>query len=219
MNQLAIALETHPSYAADDFIVSPSNQRAHDLIMSWPDWSGNAIWLYGPTASGRSHLATMWASVANAQSITLDRASDIETALQSHSASFLIDDIDTQLASHEETCFHLLNHAKASNTYLLLVAQSSPNHCQIRLPDLHSRLNALPTAKLTNPDDVLLKALWYKLFSDRQLQVPTNVIDYLVQHSDRSFDRIQNLVREIDTAALREKRRISIPFIKTLLQE
>ena len=49
-----------------DFIVAPGNARALAFLDAWPDWPAPAAALFGPSASGKTHLARIWAERAGA---------------------------------------------------------------------------------------------------------------------------------------------------------
>ena len=55
------------------------------------------------------------------------------------------------------------------------------------MPDLASRLRALPVVALTAPDDALLRAVLVKLFADRQLAVDESLVAFLATRIERSF--------------------------------
>ena len=68
--------------------------------------------------------------------------------------------------------FHLLNLVKEDDANVLLTtAPTALTLWAVRLPDLASRLRALPVVELAAPDDALLRAVLVKLFVDRQLSV------------------------------------------------
>ena len=52
---------------------------------------------------------------------------------------------------------------------MLLTSRQAPGEIDITLPDLRSRLRALPLLRIEPPDEGLLKAVLVKLFADRQL--------------------------------------------------
>ena len=54
--KLALDLALDPRYGGEDFLVGPSNEQAHALIESWPDWSDRIILIEGPPGSGKTHL-------------------------------------------------------------------------------------------------------------------------------------------------------------------
>jgi chromosomal replication initiation ATPase DnaA len=57
-----------------------------------------------------------------------------------------------------------------------------------------------------------------KLFTDRQLAVAPDLIPWLAARTDRSFDAIRRLVAALDNAALAEKRRITQPLARRVLE-
>lgn len=212
MNQLIIPLHAAPSYASEDFVISSSNRLAYDSLMQWPHWPDYGYWLCGESGSGKSHLASLWQSAAKAI-----RPASLEHAL-TQGGALLIDPVPDLTCAHTASAlFHLLNHVKQARSHVLLVANQSPAHTPCPLPDLHSRLKALPVATLNAPDESLLSAVWFKAFADKQLQVAPAVIDYLCAHCERSFAAIQHHVERIDRAALTQKRAVTIPLIKSLL--
>ena len=83
--------------------------------------------------------------------------------------------------------FHLLNLAQEQRAFLLITARAAPASWPIGLPDLASRLRALPVVTLAAPDDAMLRAVLVKLFADRQLAVDDGLISFLMVRIERSF--------------------------------
>jgi chromosomal replication initiation ATPase DnaA len=104
---------------------------------------------------------------------------------------------------------------------LLLTAQLPPSawpeKMGLTLPDLVSRVRALLAFPLWAPDDALLMGLAVKLFADRQLQVPENVVAHMIRSLERSPAAIRDFVARADAVALAERRPINISLIKDLL--
>lgn len=215
MTQLTISLDSRPSFAAEDYVLSNSNQAAYNTLMQWPNWPDYGLWLYGPARAGKSHLASIWAQKAGAAVV-----SSLSEAL-SLNQPLLLDSVPSlQDATNADDLFHLLNHVKHGGVKgrILLVSEHSPAQTPCSLPDLASRIKALPTAQLPAPDDTLLQAVWFKAFADKQLQVSPAVIEYLCAHCERSFAAIHELALQLDRAALAQKRAVTIPLIKSLLR-
>ena len=103
--------------------------------------------------------------------------------------------------------------------YTLLTAVSPPPGPGIELPDLRSRLNTAPTAKIEEPDDAVMAAVLIKLFSDRQIRVGADVLQYVLSHMERSFEAARSLVERADVRSLSEHRPVTVPFIRRLLKE
>ena len=58
-DQLILKFPSHRAYKKEDFYVSPSNQEAYDFINSWPKWIKRTVNVFGPSGSGKSHLASI----------------------------------------------------------------------------------------------------------------------------------------------------------------
>lgn len=219
MSQYAIPLSATPSFAAEDYVLTGANRDAHAQLTAWPDWPAHALWLCGPAGSGKSHLASVWAAQAQARRLEPAELAQSGVWLQDDKASaFLLDALpDTPDDAQEEGLFHLLNHVRAERRWLLIVQETPPARSGLRLPDLRSRVNALPVVALPPPDDDLLRAVWFKHFADRQVQVSSEVIDFLLARHERSFAAIRRSAAALDEAALAQGRAITIPFVKSVL--
>lgn len=209
--QLALTLDSATSYRSEDFVVAETNRLAYEWMMRWPHWPEKQFLLYGPKASGKTHLACLWAETAGAAPVV-----NFSTDALSPGLAYLLDadsDID------EQALFHVLNHVRAHEITLLLVRVGEGPAENITLPDLASRLNAMPQAALTPPDDELLSSLLIKYFADRQLRIGEEIVPYLLPRMERSFAGAAALVERIDREAMMQKRAVTVPFLRELLAE
>ncbi len=214
--QLAFDLPLDPRFGAEDFLVSPSNEQAYGLIENWPEWPDSILLLVGPRGSGKSHLASIWAT--NARAWTVDAAGithDKVPHLVSNGA-LAIEDMDRG-ERDEAALFHLLNLAREKKASLLITGETPPDRWGLRTPDLLSRLRLAPGVSLDPPDDALLKAVLVKLFVDRQLVVDTSLVDYISLRIERSLARAAEVVAELDREALSRGRRITRPMAAGVL--
>jgi chromosomal replication initiation ATPase DnaA len=214
--QLALALDHPESFAREDFLSGPSNAAALALIEAWPDWPHRAVVLVGPEGSGKSHLAAIWAQNAGARCLAARALNETVVPAALATGALVLEDLAPGLFD-ERALFHLINLAREHGAFLLLTARSTPD--AISLPDLGSRLRALPIVGLSAPDDALLRALLVKLFSDRQLTVDESLIGYLALRIDRSFGAVRGLVERLDREAMRQKRSLTRNFAAELLRE
>ena len=122
--------------------------------------------------------------------------------------ALLLDDAD--LVRNGTAFFHLLNFVNQTGGWLLMTGREAPPRWVTDVPDLHSRLTAVPGAELMAPDEALLARVLLKLFADRQLKLPEALIDYLVPRLERSFAQAERIVVLMDALALQQKRNISV---------
>lgn len=210
MTQLVLPLQTRSASGRADFIVAPGNERAVAFIDSYPNWPAPAAVLHGPPASGKSHLAAVWADKAGAEII---EARNLGADLPP--GALVVENVSAGVP--EAPLFALLERGAP----LLLTAQLPPSDWlgafNLALPDLNSRLHALLAFDLWAPDDALLMGLAVKLFADRQLMVPESVVAHMIRSLERSPSAIRDFIAQADAVALAEKRPINLSLIKDLL--
>jgi chromosomal replication initiation ATPase DnaA len=214
--QLALALPHTESFAREDFLGGSSNAAALAMIERWPDWPDRALALTGPEGSGKSHLAAIWAERSGARRIAARALGETDLLAALATGALVIEDASAE--RDERALFHLLNLVREEDAVLLLTARTAPAGWPVALPDLASRLRALPVVSLSAPDDALLRAVLVKLFADRQLEVDESLIGYLAKRIERSFAAARQTVALIDREALRQQRPVNRTFAAELLR-
>ncbi len=218
--QIPLDLGYRTALGREDFLVAPCNRDAVGWIDRWPDWPAPVLVLHGLPASGKTHLAAVWSEHTGALWVDASElaAQDAE-ALSSGADHLVIDHLDPWIGdlAAETTLFHLYNMMKERGTSLMLTMRAAPGQVSFALPDLSSRLRAAPAVAIDPPDDMLLAAVFVKLFNDRQLQVGADVIAYVLPRMERSFAAVRDIVDRADRLALEEKRSISVPLMRQVL--
>lgn len=214
--QLALDLAHRPALGAEDFLVSRSNGAAVDLVDRWPDWPSPAALVVGPPRSGKSHLANVWRLRSGAGVVTAREAADATVARLAREKALALEDLDRGPLD-ERALFHLLNTAREHRAFLLVTSALPADVLEVALPDLRSRLRALPVARIEPPDDALIGAVLVKLFADRQLAVEPHVLAYISRHADRSMQALVDLVADIDREALASRRRVTRALVANVL--
>jgi chromosomal replication initiation ATPase DnaA len=216
--QLLLDLPVRTALGRDNFFVSTTNAAAVAGVESWQDWPHGKMVLVGPEASGKTHLAHVWATMTGAEVVNAGDLAGLSP--DAVGPALVVEDADRIAGEVAETAlFHLHNAVLGQGGRLLLTARSDPARWPVTLPDLKSRVQQAGVLKLQGPDDALLCAMMVKLAADRQLALGPDLISYAVLRMERSFVAARHLVEAIDARALRNKTRPTKPMIAALLAE
>ncbi|KIL98468.1 Chromosomal replication initiator protein DnaA [Paramagnetospirillum magnetotacticum MS-1] len=216
--QLPLAFGHVPSLAAEDFLVAPCNAEAHAWVGAPQRWPGPASILCGPAGSGKTHLAHLFARDGGGILVPAAQVTEDSSRPLLESVPVLVVEDCDRASLDEVALFHLINQSRELGRFLLLTARSAPAHWAVRLPDLRSRLLAMPVASILAPDDALLAALLVKLFDDRQLRIGEDVVHFLVGRMERSFAAAASLVDRLDRAAWAGRRAVTVPLARRILE-
>jgi chromosomal replication initiation ATPase DnaA len=203
-SQLRLRLEQPASFRREDLIVSQVNAEAVRAIDAWPSWRGGALALVGPHGSGKTHLAALWAERAGAITPTED---DLRDLPRLEGAPVLLEDVDR--GDQGEVLFHLINIAARQGGGLLLTARTPPATWRTELPDLASRLKALPWVELGEPDDAVLVGVLTALLRERHIRPTDDLIPYLVRRMERSAEAARDIVARLDEASAPDHRAVN----------
>lgn len=214
--QLVLDLAHRQALGLEDFLVSRSNAAPVELIDRWPDWPHPAAVVVGPAGSGKSHLAHVWQLKSSADLVAASKLTDATVAALADRGALVVEDLDRGIAD-EQALFHLLNRARESKLSILLTSRRAPGDLIFRIPDLRSRMRALPVVEVEPPDEALLKAVLVKLFFDRQLNVEPAVIEYLSMRMERSMAAASQVVAAVDQLALATHRKVTRPLAAEVL--
>lgn len=209
--QLPLGFTPSTAMGEADFVETEGNAEALALLRRWPQWPSHGVILCGPRGSGKTHLAHIWAARSGAVFATAPR--------QPEGRLFVVEDVEAYMGqpAAEEALFHLLNRLMSEQGHVLFTATKPPAQWPLQLPDLRSRLQALPLVSISPPDEVALAAVMGKLFADRQLLVPAEVIEYLVRRIERSYASAHATVVACDAASLATGRAITLPLVREVL--
>ena len=208
LTQLTLDLPHRAALGAEDFLVSDCNIAAVRLIDSWPRWSEPVQLLIGPPASGKTHLVRVFEARSGARVLDSKMLDTRFTDEMGEGTALVVEDTDRSVYD-ERALFHLLNLAREKSLFVLLSARIAPKRWDVSLPDLASRLNALPTVEIGAPDEGLLRIVMLKHFADRQLDIDPKVLEFLALHVDRSLQAAASAVEAVDRLALATGRKIS----------
>ena len=215
-DQLILKFPSNKSFLKEDFYVSQSNQEAYDFIDSWPKWIKRIVNIFGPTGSGKTHIASILKNKTSFLEVKSDSLSD-EIFLKFKTKELLIiENLDKKIS--ESLLFSLWNSALQDNKYILITSNESINTYKFKSPDLSSRVKSCVNIGIKLPTDDLISVVLAKNFSDRQIKVEKKHIDYIIKRIDRSYEKISQFILVLDKYSLKKGSPFSLKLIKEVLK-
>ncbi|KTD22659.1 DnaA-like family protein [Legionella lansingensis] len=225
--QLALAIQLNDEATLGDFCWHGNDLLEQQVIKTLAGTSERFLTLWGNTGSGKSHLlqACCQAVSANRASIYLplqilkEWGPESIDGLEDHHL-IAIDDIDA-IAGHsqwEEALFHLYNKARAKDDVILIIScKQPPNATKIALADLRSRLGWSLVMQLHELDDECKIKTLQQHARKRGFQLSMSVGQFLIKRCARNMHDLHVLLDRLDDASLAAQRKITIPFVKAVL--
>jgi len=224
--QLPLSLGLHDDPTLEAWLPG-DNQQAFEQITAMAQGQGeNFLFLWGKEGVGKTHLlqgACHWAGqhYQTAFYLPLSDPSRSPSMLEGLERVSLvcIDDVHliAQKTAWEEALFHLFNRLRAHNRRLIVTATSSPKYLPLGLADLQSRLSWGLTYQLHPLNDEQLLAALQLRAKARGLVLSDDVGGFLIRRCVRSMPDLYDILDKLDKASLAAQRRLTIPFIKTIL--
>jgi len=224
MSQLALPLQLADHAVFASFLATGNETAVGVLRGLAAGGDGSGCWLWGARSTGKTHLLQAVCDQAGDESayIPLGMFGDAEPAILEGLASRLlvcVDDIDAVAgnAAWEHALFVLYNQIVDAGGRMIAAAQAAPRAISFDLADLKSRLSALPAFHLQALDDAATKRALQLRAGHRGLDLPDDTAQFLLSRSRRDMASLYRLLDKLDDEALRAQRRLTIPFVKDVL--
>lgn len=193
-----------------------------EALAAGPD--GPGCWLWGASATGKTHLLQAVCARLGDRAIYLPMAEleGLSPAILDgldNRACICIDDLD-RIAGRdawERGLFNLCNAAWDAGAALVVAAAAPPREAGIRLADLGSRLSRLPAFHLHALEERERQRALQLRASHRGLELPAETARYLLTRSRRDMASLYRLLDRLDTEALKAQRRLTIPFVRNVI--
>lgn len=225
--QLPLALRLDPGATFDSFHPGANRSALSQVraAAAGPAW----LYLWGAPGTGKTHLLNAACHAAGeagrtACLVPLDRsdgwAPDALAGLQGIHLVCL-DGVDALAGRREweEALFHLLNGLREAGGSVLMAARGRPASMPVGLPDLRSRLGWGTLVRLKAlEDDDKLAALKLRA-RQRGLDLSDEAAGYLIRRVARDTRTLFGLLDRLDSASLAAKRRLTVPFLREVLEE
>ena len=217
MSQLTFKFPFKTSYFEKDFYVSSNNFAVYKLIESWPNWPDKLVNIYGPTGSGKTHLSNILKKKMNSaylESSTIKK--DLISEMENYNC-IIIDNYNKNI--EEKTLYSILNHSKQLDKFVVINSYKTISEIKVSLKDLHSRLKSFITYGIDLPTDALLRVILTKSFSDKQIEINSKILEYILKNIERSYEKVFKFVKDIDNESLSSGKSININLIKKVLNQ
>ena len=215
-DQLILKFPSQQAYKKEDFYVSPSNQQAYDFINNWPKWIKRTVNIYGPSGSGKSHLASILKNKTSCLKIDASELDEKIFMKFKTKEALIIENMNVNLP--ENLFFSLWNTAQQDNKYLLITSTKPISSFQFKLKDLISRVKSCLIIGISLPTDDLISVIIAKNFSDKQIKVEKKHIDYIMKRIDRSYEKISQFILVLDKYSLKKGAPFGLKMIKEVLK-
>ncbi len=205
------------NYLSQDFYVSENNYNAFKLIESWPNWTSRFVNIFGPKGCGKTHLINV---LGNKMKGIIIKPSEIdEKILNSYKLKecLIIDNFENNI--DEKLFYSIINMAVQDNKFLIVSSIKPIKKFQIKLKDLSSRFTSFIDIGIDLPADDLLRVILAKNFSDKQVEISTKNIEYILKNIDRSYEKVNLFTSTLDSLSLTKGQPINLKLIKNVLEE
>ena len=186
------------------------------------------LWLLGPPGVGKTHLLQASCALAGQRGLTsaylpLASSKDLVPGLLAglEQVDFVaLDDVDAIAGqpAWEQALFTLYNELLELGGRLACAAQLPPAGVAFALPDLASRLSACVVHRLLPLAERDQGLALRRRAAHRGLELPDETLTYLIRRAPRDFAALCRLLDELDTEALAAQRRLTVPFVRQVLE-
>lgn len=224
MSQLVLPLRLD-DHAVFETFHAAGNETAVGYLRSLSDNDGtHGAWIWGATATGKTHLLQALCERYG------DRAVYVPLREFSRASPGFLDGLESRdivciddlhliagTGAWEQALFALFNAVFDLGHQVVVSATLSPREIGIVLADLRSRLQRLPSFRLRPLDDTQRVAALQLRARHRGLDLPEDTARYMLTRSKRDMQSLYALLDKLDLEALRAQRRMTIPFVRSVM--
>ena len=201
------------SYNEKDFILDSSNEKALLFFNKFPDWENKLINLVGSEKSGKTFLLKILNKKNDFYYLNTFPENNEEFDKLFNVERFLLDVNDLD----ELKFFSILNHCIINDKFLVVTSLVPLTQLNLSLPDLKSRIKQFYILNIEIPSDQLIYSLILKFFSDNQVIIKKELIEFIVKKIDRSYPRINQFLVKLNDLSIERKKKIDFKLINEII--
>jgi DnaA-homolog protein len=227
LSQLTLALRLRERAVFDSFVAGPNLAAVEQLQAIARGAMAGMFWVAGPAGVGKSHLLQAVCARAREQATEVTYLSLAQLAqfgpgvLDGWQSARIIalDDMERVVGQPEwdQRLFGLHREVEERAATLVTAATEPPLRLRFALPDLASRFAAATLITLRPLDETAQREALRLRALARGLELPEETALYLQRRFPRDLRTLYELLDQIDDAAFREQRRLTVPFIREVL--
>lgn len=223
--QLPLGLQLGDHARFCNFFAGP-NAELVLVLRALPQGEARLVYCSGAPGTGKSHLLQAACAAVREQGHTawyLPLDAQLSPALLEgleQQQLVCLDDVQRVAgnAAWEEALFHLYNRVREQGGALVVAGDGRPEELGLCLPDLVSRLHWGLLYRLRELNDAERLAALQLRAASRGLDLPNDTGDYLLRRCPRDLPALCALLDRLDVASLVAQRRLTIPFVRSVLQ-
>jgi DnaA family protein len=225
--QLTLHFEFRANQTFNDFFPGINQEIVTHLQQCIAGVGEQQVFLWGKPGQGKTHLLQACCHQAQSQNLS-SFYFDLSNAKLSNPLMLSgLDEYDVVCFDNVEhiagnpdwelAFFNFFNQHRDSGHKLIVSAASAPGDIGIQLPDLKTRLNWGLTLKIQSlTDNERIAALIFKA-DQMGFEIAPQVGRFLLTHYDRDLASLWTLLEKLDKASLAAKRKLTLPFLKQIL--
>lgn len=222
MQQIALDIGIGDSPGLDNYFPGPNEDALNHLrrLVQLPQADSVPTYLWGGPGSGKTHLLRACAAAMAAQGASVGwlDASEAEAPAFDESWSLAVmDDVHIYDAQRQHTAFGWFVQAASLQRPVLCAGSSAPIELRLR-EDLRTRLGWGHVFGLQPLTEAQTRAALRQAADARGLFLGDEVMDFTLRRFSRDLGTLFALLDELDRYALQTQRAITIPLLKSMLE-
>lgn len=225
MKQLPLGVRLLERAVFDTFVTGSSALAVAAARAVAADGGGALLYLHGIEGAGKSHLLqAICAARPGAAYLPLGLLRGLGPEVLAGLAAQPLVAVDDPWAiageeAWERALFALYNDCVAAGASLVVAARVPAHALALHLPDLRSRLAAMPHYTLQPLDEAQQREALRARAAARGLALPEETLQYLQRRFARDMASLHALLDRLDAASLAEQRAVTVPFVRRVLGE
>ena len=226
MKQIALDIGLATGPTLQSFFAGPNGAALSHLTMWMAEKAGTSMrspvptYLWGSSASGKTHLlkSVQEALRSRGASVGWLDANVLEAPeFDERWATILMDDVHLYNAEQQQMAFNWFINAQTHQCWILAAGALPPADLKLR-DDLRSRLGWGHVFQLHVLSELERRSVLRQAADDRGIFLGDEVMDFMLNRFSRDLGSLMELLEHLDGYALQTKRAITIPLIKSMLE-